>query len=87
MWFTVIETRKGHIHRIVESLGMGYIAEPENDRLWPFLFSQIAGYAGEYPEEIGLSDEVPVEFTVNGDILVNVMFAISKKSFVQSNAN
>ena len=66
---------------------MGYIAEPENDRLWPFLFSQIAGYGGQYPEEIGLSDDAPVEFTVNGDTLVTVMLAISKKSFVQSNAN
>ncbi len=66
---------------------MGYIADPEKDRLWPFLFSQIAGYGGQYPEEIGLSDDVPVEFTVNGDTLVTVMFAISTKSFVQSNAN
>ena len=83
----MIETRKGYIHRIVESLGMGYIAEPENDRLWPFLFSQIAGYGGQYPEEIGLTEDVPVEFTVNGDALVTVMLAISEKSFVQSNAN
>ncbi len=82
------ETRKGHIHRVVESLGMGYISDPINDQLWSFRFSQIAGYSGQYADEIGLAAPVPVTFTLQDGTLNRVIFDFSlDKSLTASTSN
>ena len=87
MCLTVTETRKGHIHRIVTVLGMGYIAEPETDQLWPFLFSQLKGYAGQDPDEIGLVAQAQVTFTLRDGALVGVNAENSGNSMAQTGAN
>ncbi len=82
------ETRKGHIYRVVESLGMGYIADRINDQLWPFRFSQIAGYAGQYADEIGLAATAAVTFTLENGALNRVIFDFSlDKSLTASTSN
>ena len=81
------ETRKGHIHRIVESLGMGYIAEPEKDRLWAFRFSQLEGYGGQYPEEMGLIPDAKVTFMLEDGALSRLRLDISSKTLAHSASN
>jgi len=80
----VLEKRKGYIHRIVETLGMGYIAEPENDRIWPFLFSQLDTYRGQDPESIGLAPRSAVSFLLRDGALVEV---IAEKALAHSGSN
>ena len=80
----MLEPRKGHILRIVESLGMGYIAEPENDCIWPFQFTQIQGYGGQNPENFGLVPKFAVDFYLREGELVEVK---PQKSFTHSGGN
>lgn len=80
----MLDKRKGYIYRIVETLGMGYIAEPENDRLWPFLFSQLNAYHGQDLETIGLAPRSPVSFLLQDGALVEV---VSEKTLAHSGGN
>jgi len=83
---TVIEHRKGHVYRIVETLGMGYIADAENDRLWPFLFSQVKGYSGQEIEKLGLVGMAPVSFLLEQGKLIQITFRVSDKTMAYSGA-
>ena len=78
------ELRKGHIHRIVETLGMGYIAEPESDSVWPFLFSQLRGYSGQDLDQAGVVAKVPVVFRLEDGAIVEV---IAEKALAHSGGN
>jgi hypothetical protein len=64
---------------------MGYIADPEHDRIWQFLFSQVNGYKGQDPESFGLVVDAPLRFTVGYDALLKA--EISGKSIATTNAN
>ena len=69
---------------MVDTLGMGYIAEPESDTVWPFLFCHLRGYAGQDLEVAGVVPRMPVVFRVENGAIVEV---IAAKALAHSGGN